>query len=90
MRVGLVGSTGSGKSTLALSLFRAVDPSGGSIEIDGMDIASVALHELRGRLNMVVQDGSLCSGTLREALDITGTKGKPHLTLDRWGAALIA
>lgn len=25
---------------------------------------------------MVVQDGSLCSGTLRDALDITGTRGK--------------
>ena len=77
MRVGLVGATGSGKSTLALSLFRAIEPHEGKIEIDGLDISTVKLNELRGRLNMVVQDGSLCSGTLREALDITGLKGEP-------------
>ena len=79
MRVGLVGATGSGKSTLALSLFRAIEPHEGKIEIDGLDISTVKLNELRGRLNMVVQDGSLCSGTLREALDITGLKGEPAL-----------
>ena len=76
MRVGLVGATGSGKSTLALSLFRAIEPHEGKIEIDGLDISTVKLNELRERLNMVVQDGSLCSGTLREALDITGLKGE--------------
>ena len=97
MRVGLVGSTGSGKSTFALSLFRAIDAHSGSIEIDGIglstgvtftdtaDLQDVEMHELRKRLNMVVQDGSLCSGTLRDALDINGTKGK-LVPLDReWG-----
>lgn len=85
MRVGLVGSTGSGKSTLALSLFRAIEAHEGKIEIDGLDISTVKLNELRGRLNMVVQDGSLCSGTLREALDITGLKGAFVLAWDQLG-----
>lgn len=76
MRVGLVGSTGSGKSTLALTLFRAVEAHHGSIEIDGVDIRKIKLSELRGRLNMVVQEGTLCSGTLRDALDITGSIGQ--------------
>lgn len=71
-RVGLVGATGSGKSTLALSLFRAVEPTSGMIEIDGVDTSQVSLQALRKRLNMVVQDGSLPSGTLRNALDISG------------------
>ena len=75
MRVGLVGSTGSGKSTLALTLFRAIEAHQGSIEIDGVDIRLVKLNELRSRLNMVVQEGTLCSGTLRDALDITGAIG---------------
>ncbi|ORY26307.1 P-loop containing nucleoside triphosphate hydrolase protein [Naematelia encephala] len=74
MRVGLVGSTGSGKSTLALTLFRAIEACRGRIVIDGLDIKDVKLKELRRRLNMVVQDGTLCSGSLRDALDITGTK----------------
>nr|XP_019007523.1 uncharacterized protein I206_07785 [Kwoniella pini CBS 10737]OCF46304.1 hypothetical protein I206_07785 [Kwoniella pini CBS 10737] len=74
MRVGLVGATGSGKSTLALSLFRAIEPDEGTIIIDGIDVSTVALPELRKRLNMVAQDGMLCSGTLRDALDVTGEK----------------
>ncbi|WVQ99735.1 hypothetical protein IAU59_006877 [Kwoniella sp. CBS 9459] len=74
MRVGLVGATGSGKSTLALSLFRAIEPHAGTMTIDGIDIAGVSLPELRRRLNMVAQDGMLCSGSLRDALDVTGTK----------------
>ncbi|OCF43038.1 hypothetical protein I317_03131 [Kwoniella heveanensis CBS 569] len=74
MRVGLVGATGSGKSTLALSLFRAIEPHAGSMSIDDIDITRVALPELRRRLNMVAQDGMLCSGSLRDALDVTGMK----------------
>ncbi len=76
MRVGIVGATGSGKSTLALALFRAMEARSGTIEIDGEDITGIKLKELRRRLNMVVQDGSLSSGTLRDALDITQTKGE--------------
>ena len=75
MRVGVVGATGSGKSTLALSLFRAMESRDGCIEIDGDDIKGIKLKELRKRLNMVVQDGSLNSGTLRDALDITQASG---------------
>ncbi|EIW65943.1 hypothetical protein TREMEDRAFT_35758 [Tremella mesenterica DSM 1558] len=74
MRVGLVGATGSGKSTLALSLFRGIEPHNGRILVDGLDIGNLELHELRRRLNMVVQDGTLSSGTLRDALDISGEK----------------
>ena len=79
MRVGVVGATGSGKSTLALTLFRAMEARAGRIEIDGDDIRGIKLKELRKRMNMVVQDGSLNSGTLRDALDITQTKGASPL-----------
>jgi ABC-type multidrug transport system fused ATPase/permease subunit len=39
------------------------------------DIAELNLKELRSRLSMVVQESTLCSGTLRDALDISGEKG---------------
>ncbi|WVQ77878.1 hypothetical protein IAR50_007581 [Cryptococcus sp. DSM 104548] len=73
-RVGLVGATGSGKSTLALSLFRAIGEQEGRIMIDGLDTATVMLPELKKRLNMVAQDGILCSGSLRDSLDVTGLR----------------
>lgn len=73
-RVGIVGATGSGKSTLALNLFRANEPNHGAIKIDGLDISTLSLKSLRSRLNMVVQEGSLPSGTLRSALDVSGQR----------------
>ena len=67
-RIGLVGRTGSGKSTLALSLFRFVDPESGSITIDGIDITSIGVEDLRSRLTLIPQDAVLFAGTIRENL----------------------
>lgn len=49
-RVGLLGRTGSGKSTLAMSLLRFVDPAKGRVLIDGIDIATIGVRDLRERL----------------------------------------
>ena len=49
-RVGLLGRTGSGKSTLAMSILRFVDPANGRIMIDGVDITTIGVHDLRSRL----------------------------------------
>ncbi|KAL0574916.1 hypothetical protein V5O48_007038, partial [Marasmius crinis-equi] len=68
-RVGLLGRTGSGKSTLAMSILRFVDPSGGRIVIDGIDISKIGIHDLRSRLTFIPQDATLFSGTLRDNLD---------------------
>ncbi|KAA1467006.1 P-loop containing nucleoside triphosphate hydrolase protein [Dentipellis sp. KUC8613] len=68
-RVGLLGRTGSGKSTLAMSILRFVDPAGGRILIDGIDISSIGLHDLRSRITFIPQDATLFSGTLRDNLD---------------------
>ncbi|KAL4065666.1 hypothetical protein V8B97DRAFT_2010327 [Scleroderma yunnanense] len=54
-RVGLLGRTGSGKSTLAMSILRFADPVSGRIVIDGIDISTIGLHDLRSRLTFIPQ-----------------------------------
>jgi len=51
----VVGRTGAGKSSIALSLFRILEAAGGSIVIDGVDIASLGLHDLRSQLTVIPQ-----------------------------------
>ncbi len=43
----MVGRTGAGKSTLAAAFFRIVEPSSGSIIIDGVNILELGLSDLR-------------------------------------------
>lgn len=61
----IVGRTGSGKSTLADLLVRAYDPQRGRILIDGVDIRTLDLPELRAAVGLVPQETFLFSDTLR-------------------------
>lgn len=57
--LGVVGESGCGKSTLARLLLRLEEPSSGTVELDGTDLARLGGHQLRAirrRIQMVLQD----------------------------------
>lgn len=70
-KVRIIGRTGSGKSTMMAGLFGIVEPAGGRIIVDGVDITAVPLGVLRRRLCILPQEATLFSGTVRENLDQT-------------------
>lgn len=64
--IGIIGGTGSGKSTLVHLIPRFYDVTEGSVRIDGQDVRSIPLEELRKRIGIVLQKAMLFHGTIRE------------------------
>ena len=68
--LGLLGRTGSGKSTMSRLLFRFYDPEEGAVKIDGVDLRSLRLEDLRSRVGMVTQEVQLFDATVRDNLTL--------------------
>eukprot|EP00475_Leptophrys_vorax_P018991 TRINITY_DN25961_c0_g2_i3.p1 TRINITY_DN25961_c0_g2~~TRINITY_DN25961_c0_g2_i3.p1 ORF type:complete len:1046 (+),score=330.85 TRINITY_DN25961_c0_g2_i3:240-3140(+) len=68
-KVGVCGRTGAGKSSLFSAFYRLVNKDDGSIRIDGIDINSIGLDDLRSKLSIIPQEPVIFSGSLRYNLD---------------------
>ncbi|MEB3259824.1 MAG: ABC transporter ATP-binding protein [Cyanobacteriota bacterium] len=77
--VAVVGSVGCGKSTLARALGRMVDVPPGQLFVDGVDITSLPLTELRRQVALVPQEGFLFTASLADNLRY----GDPEASLER-------
>lgn len=79
----ILGKTGSGKSTIISLISRLYDASDGQIIIDGKEISSVNLYDLRNSIGIVPQDAFLFSDSLKNNIKF----GKENATDDEVEAA---
>jgi ABC-type multidrug transport system fused ATPase/permease subunit len=64
--VGIVGRTGSGKTTFSRLVLRLVEPTSGTVALNGVPITDIPMSELRHRVALVPQEVELFAGTLRD------------------------
>ena len=84
--VAILGATGSGKSSLIHLIPRFYDPTDGSVEIDGVDIRTVAQDSLLAQVGIVPQETVLFSGSVRDNIRY----GKPEASDEEVVAAAKA
>lgn len=84
--VSIVGPSGSGKSTILKLLLRFHDPSEGSITIDGQNIKTIALNDLRSLFGLVPQDHMIFSCSIMENI----LYGKPDAEYEEVRRAAIS
>ena len=84
--VALLGATGSGKSTLVHLIPRFYDVEQGKVQLDGVDVRELPLHQLRTHVGVALQDPVLFSGTIRDNIRY----GRPDASEDEVIAAAKA
>jgi len=82
-RVALIGPSGAGKSTVAAVLLRFRDPVGGSVTLNGADLASYAAEAVRAVIGGCPQDPHIFDGNIRDNLRLA----RPGATDDELAAA---
>lgn len=80
----IVGATGAGKTTIIALLLRFYDIQAGSILLDGQDIRTFRLRDLRRQIAIVLQEVFLFSGTIAENIRL----GDDHIDDDQIALAL--
>ncbi len=83
----IVGATGSGKTTLLQLLGRFYDPSGGKVLVDGHDVCTLDVTQLRQQIGVVSQDTLLFSASIAENISF-GRPGASQKDIEH--AATIA
>ncbi|QDV06221.1 Multidrug resistance ABC transporter ATP-binding and permease protein [Planctomycetes bacterium Poly30] len=66
--IALVGPSGSGKSTLLSLLLRFYDPTSGEVRVDGRELRTIRIEDLRRAMGLVPQEVFLFSGTVADNL----------------------
>ena len=84
--VALVGETGAGKTTIARLISRFYDPTEGRVTLDGIDLRSLSVQDLRRAIVMVTQESFLFSGTVGDNILF----GRPSATREEMEAAARA
>lgn len=84
--VAVVGPSGSGKSTIVSLLLRMLDPTAGTVRLDGIDVREVGLADLRAQLSLVQQDSVIFTGTIEDNL----RQGRPEASAEEieWACRL--
>src|SRR5438477_3393700 len=84
--VALVGETGAGKTTMARLIARFYDPTSGRVTLDGIDLRSIGVDDLRRAIVMVTQESFLFSGTVGDNIRF----GRPSATREQMEEAARA
>lgn len=68
--LGIIGATGAGKTTIVNLLMRFYDADQGTVRIDGKDVRTMGLHELRKRFGAVFQNDTIFEDTMMENINM--------------------